>query len=130
MPDHPHLGARKIVRFGNLEAGLRNEELRRAGIRIRVQAQPFRMLALLLERPGEIVTRAEVVRRLWGDETFVDLAGLATQATWSSAARPSRLPISAGVDLSGSERRNGPGGALGEFDSRRRGTHSEAKVSD
>jgi hypothetical protein len=72
MPDHPHLGARKIVRFGNFEEDLRNEELRRAGIRIRVQAQPFRMLALLLERP-----------RL----SCVVLT--ATSSAWSTSAVPS-----------------------------------------
>ena len=126
MPDHPHLGARKIVRFGNFEADLRNEEQRRAGIRIRVQAQPFRMLALLLERPGEIVTRAEVVRRLWGDETFVDLAGLAGQAP------PGRVAYRFQLKSISRDRRGATdgGGALGESDSRLRGNHSEAKVSD
>jgi DNA-binding winged helix-turn-helix (wHTH) protein len=47
-------------------------ELRKAGIRIKWQAQPFRVLSLLLERPGEIVTHAEIVQQVWGDDTFVD----------------------------------------------------------
>jgi DNA-binding winged helix-turn-helix (wHTH) protein/Tfp pilus assembly protein PilF len=61
-----------IVRFGVFEADLETGELRRAGIRIKLQAQPFRLLAMLLERPGELITRDEIVEALWGDETFVD----------------------------------------------------------
>jgi DNA-binding winged helix-turn-helix (wHTH) protein/tetratricopeptide (TPR) repeat protein len=59
-------------RFGVFEADLRAEELRRAGVHVRLQAQPFRVLSLLLERPGEIVSRDEIVRELWGSDTFVD----------------------------------------------------------
>jgi tetratricopeptide (TPR) repeat protein len=69
LKDHP---ARTIIRFGVFEADLQTGELRRAGIRVKLQAQPFRVLTLLLERPGEIVTRAEIVRGLWGSDTFVD----------------------------------------------------------
>jgi tetratricopeptide (TPR) repeat protein len=64
--------SRRLVRFGVFEADLQAEELRKAGVRIKLQAQPFRVLSLLLERPGEIVTRAEIVQDLWGDDTFVD----------------------------------------------------------
>ena len=46
--------------------------MRRAGVRVRLQAQPFRVLALLIEQPGEIVSRYEIVQALWGDDTFVD----------------------------------------------------------
>lgn len=70
MTDQP---AHTVIRFGVFEADLRAEELRRAGVRIKLQAQPFKVLALLLERPGEIVTREEIVQQLWGsDNTFVD----------------------------------------------------------
>ena len=69
MNSHP---TRKIIRFGVFEADLQQEELRRAGVRVRLQAQPFKVLTLLLEQPGEIVTRADIVRELWGDDTFVD----------------------------------------------------------
>ena len=62
----------KIIRFGVFEADLQREELRRAGVRIRLQAQPFKVLTLLLERPGEIVTREDIVQELWKDDTFVD----------------------------------------------------------
>ncbi len=63
---------RRIVRFGVFEVDLKREELRKAGLRIKLQSQPFQVLSLLLERPGEIVPRAEIVQKLWGDETFVD----------------------------------------------------------
>jgi DNA-binding winged helix-turn-helix (wHTH) protein/TolB-like protein len=67
------------VRFDEFEADLRAGALWRNGERIRIQDLPFRLLTALLERPGEVVTRAELVRRLWGGETFVDFdAGLNT----------------------------------------------------
>lgn len=60
-----------VVRFGIFEADFRNGELRRSGIKIRLQEQPFRLLAVLLERPGEVVTREEIRQRLWPSDTFV-----------------------------------------------------------
>jgi Tol biopolymer transport system component/DNA-binding winged helix-turn-helix (wHTH) protein len=54
------------------EANLGTGELRKSGIRIRIQAQPFRILSMLLERPGEVVTREEIQQRLWGNDTVVD----------------------------------------------------------
>jgi len=59
------------LRFGVFEADLRNGELTKEGKRLRLQEQPFRLLALLLERPGELVTREEVRQRLW-PQTIVD----------------------------------------------------------
>ncbi|MGC2620675.1 MAG: winged helix-turn-helix domain-containing protein, partial [Acidobacteriaceae bacterium] len=59
-------------RFGLFEADAESGELRKSGIRIRVQAQPFRVLICLLERPGEVVTREEIQQRLWGNDTIVD----------------------------------------------------------
>ncbi len=65
------------VRFGPFEANLSSCELFKSGIRIRVQDQPFQILAALLERPGELVLREELRRKLWADNTFVDFdAGL------------------------------------------------------
>ena len=46
--------------------------MRKSGTRIRIQAQPFRILSILLERPGEVVTREEIQHRLWGNDTIVD----------------------------------------------------------
>jgi Tol biopolymer transport system component/DNA-binding winged helix-turn-helix (wHTH) protein len=60
------------VQFGLFEADLATGELRRSGVRIRLQAQPFRVLSFLLERPGEIVTREEIQQRVWGADTIVD----------------------------------------------------------
>ena len=54
----------RIVRFGVFEADLQHGELRKSGIRVRLQTQPFRVLALLLARPGEIITRDEIVQEL------------------------------------------------------------------
>ena len=61
-----------VKRFGTFEVDLRARELRKGGIRIRLQDQPFEILALLLEHPGEVVTREELRQRLWPQGTFVD----------------------------------------------------------
>jgi TolB-like protein/DNA-binding winged helix-turn-helix (wHTH) protein/Tfp pilus assembly protein PilF len=58
--------------FGHYEANLHSGELRKHGIRIRLQSQPFQLLAMLLERPGELVTRDEIRHKLWSADTFVD----------------------------------------------------------
>jgi eukaryotic-like serine/threonine-protein kinase len=58
--------------FGVFEADLRAGELRKHGIRIKLQEQPFHILALLLKRPGELVTREELRQELWPTHTFVD----------------------------------------------------------
>lgn len=62
----------RIVKFGVFELDLDVRELRKSGIRIKLQEQPFQILAMLLERPGEIVTREEFEKRLWPQDTFVD----------------------------------------------------------
>jgi len=65
-------GASETRRFGIFEVDLRAGELRRNGMRVKLQEQPFQILALLLERPGEVVTREQVRNRLWPADTFVD----------------------------------------------------------
>lgn len=59
-------------RFGRFDLDLRARELRKDGVRVRLQDQPFEVLALLLERPADVLTRDELRRRLWPDGTFVD----------------------------------------------------------
>src|SRR5205807_5263167 len=59
-------------RFGVFEVDLRAAELRKRGVRIKLQEQPFQILSLLLEHPGEIVTREELRQKLWPAHTFVD----------------------------------------------------------
>jgi cholera toxin transcriptional activator len=59
-------------RFGTFEADAFSGELRRQGIRIKLNAQPFQVLLMLLEHPGEVLTREEISRALWPDGTFVD----------------------------------------------------------
>src|SRR5439155_1533751 len=61
-----------MKKSGSFEMDERARELRKGGIRIRLQDQPFEILALMLERPGEIVTRDELRQRLWPAGTFVD----------------------------------------------------------
>jgi len=61
-----------VIRFGPFEVDTRSGELRRQGSRINLQEQPFQALVLLLERPGEVVTREELSRKLWPENTFVD----------------------------------------------------------
>jgi DNA-binding winged helix-turn-helix (wHTH) protein/TolB-like protein len=60
------------VRFGIFEADFRARELRKAGVRIKLHDQPFQVLAMLLDRPGELVNRDEIRKRLWPGDTFVD----------------------------------------------------------
>jgi len=62
----------KWVRFGPFEANLTTGELRKKGARVAVQAQPFEILAALLEQPGALVTRDELRVRIWPNEVFVD----------------------------------------------------------
>jgi cholera toxin transcriptional activator len=59
-------------RFGVFEADETTGELRRKGIRIKLNAQPFQLLCMLAARPGELLTREEISRELWPAETFVD----------------------------------------------------------
>ncbi|HEY1215026.1 MAG TPA: winged helix-turn-helix domain-containing protein, partial [Bryobacteraceae bacterium] len=60
------------LRFGVFELNLRARELLKRGIKIKLQEQPFRLLALLLEHPGEVVTREQLRSTLWPEDTFVD----------------------------------------------------------
>ena len=62
----------RFVRFGLFEVDLLASELRKQGRKIKLQEQPFQALMLLLERPGEVVTREELRERLWPENTFVD----------------------------------------------------------
>jgi TolB-like protein/tetratricopeptide (TPR) repeat protein len=64
--------ANVAFRFGRFELDLRARELRKDGVRIRLQDQPFELLAMLLERPADVLTRDELRGRLWPDGTFVD----------------------------------------------------------
>src|SRR4029079_6930422 len=62
----------RVIRFGIFEADLRTGELRKDAVKLKFGGQPFQVLAILLERPGEVVTREELQKRLWPD-TFVDV---------------------------------------------------------
>ena len=87
--------AKQLIRFGPFEADLRGGELRKHGIKVKLQDLPFRLLVCLLERPGEVVTREELQAKLWPSGTFVDFErGLRTalnklrEALCDSAAEP------------------------------------------
>jgi TolB-like protein/DNA-binding winged helix-turn-helix (wHTH) protein/Flp pilus assembly protein TadD len=60
------------VRFGVFEIDLESGELRKQGIKIKLHDQPFRVLAMLVERPGEVITREEFREKLWPADTYVD----------------------------------------------------------
>src|SRR5256714_4664044 len=68
----PKESLRRVVRFGVFEVDLVAGELFKQGIKIRLQQQPFRVLALLLERPGEVVTREDLRQAIWPAGTFVE----------------------------------------------------------
>jgi DNA-binding winged helix-turn-helix (wHTH) protein len=60
------------LRFGVFEVDVRAGELRKQGKRVKLQEQPFHVLAVLLQRPGEVVTREELRNHNWSPDTFVD----------------------------------------------------------
>jgi TolB-like protein/DNA-binding winged helix-turn-helix (wHTH) protein/Tfp pilus assembly protein PilF len=60
------------VRFGTFEVSLQSGEVRKSGLRIRVQQQPLKLLGVLLERPGEVITREDLRSRVWPNESFGD----------------------------------------------------------
>jgi len=64
--------APKVVRFGVFDVDMQAGQLCKAGLRVKLQEQPFQVLAALLEHPGEVVTREELRQRLWPADTFVD----------------------------------------------------------
>jgi DNA-binding winged helix-turn-helix (wHTH) protein/Flp pilus assembly protein TadD len=84
-----------FFRFGTFEVDLRSGELRKQGVRVKIQEQPFHVLTLLLQTPGEVVMREELRSRIWPSDTFVDFDnGLNTsinrlrEALGDSAANP------------------------------------------
>jgi Tol biopolymer transport system component/DNA-binding winged helix-turn-helix (wHTH) protein len=66
------VSSRRIVRFGVYELDLDSEELRKSGLKIKLSGQPSQVLVMLLERPGDVVSREELQKKLWPDGTFVD----------------------------------------------------------
>jgi DNA-binding winged helix-turn-helix (wHTH) protein len=62
----------RLIRFGTFEVDPKSRELFRQGLRIKLQEQPFHILSMLLEHPGEVVTREELRQALWPGDTFVD----------------------------------------------------------
>ena len=65
-------GSNHRVRFKTFELNLKSRELRRDGVRLKLQGQPIEVLAMLLEHPGDVVTREQLRRKLWLEDTFVD----------------------------------------------------------
>jgi DNA-binding winged helix-turn-helix (wHTH) protein len=72
MSDFPGTSSGRMIRFGVFELDLSAGELRKSGAKLRLQEQPFQVLALLLERAGDVVTREELRQKLWPADTFVD----------------------------------------------------------
>ena len=61
-----------MIRFGSFEVDLTSGELRKEGVRIKIQEQPFQVLVALIERPREVVLREELQKRLWPSDVVVD----------------------------------------------------------
>ncbi len=87
--------AGRVLRFGVFEVDVAAAELRKSGARIRLQEQPFQILILLLERPGEVVSREDLRQKLWPADTFVDFdhslntaVNKLREALGDSASRP------------------------------------------
>jgi len=72
IPMQPASQSPDLVRFSSYEVNLRAGELYKEGRKIRLQVQPFHVLAMLLEHPGQVVARADLQKRLWPSDTFVD----------------------------------------------------------
>jgi len=62
-----------VISFGPFEADLQTQELKKQGVRLRLPGQSFQILSMLLERPGELISREELHQALWPSDTFVDL---------------------------------------------------------
>src|SRR5205823_6035042 len=62
----------RIIRFASFEADLHTRELQKHGLKLKLQGQPFQVLAMLLARPGDLVTREEIRSSLWPQDTFID----------------------------------------------------------
>lgn len=91
----PSPSVAQLIRFDAFELDLRAGELRKHGIKIRLQEQPFLILQILLENPGQVVTREELTKRIWPGDTFVDFdhglhaaVNRLRQALNDSATRP------------------------------------------
>ena len=69
----PGGSSREILRFGDFELDVAAYELRRQGVAVRLERQPMDMLLLLVQRRGELVSRADIIDRLWGKDVFVDV---------------------------------------------------------
>src|ERR1700730_13097275 len=82
-----------LVRFGVCEADLRAGELRRNGVKVRLQDLPFRALTLLLTRPGEVIRREEFRHALWPSDVYVDF-----EQGISSAVMPLRDALKDSAD--------------------------------
>ena len=76
-----------VVRFGTYEVCLQSGEVRKAGVKIRVQQQPMKLLEILLERPGEVVTREELRGRVGPTRVLVISTKLSTSQSGSSGVR-------------------------------------------
>ncbi len=72
MPAAPRESLLSLVRFDLFVLDLRSGELRKSGVPLKLPPQPFKLLALLASRAGQVVTREEIRRLLWGEDTFVD----------------------------------------------------------
>jgi cholera toxin transcriptional activator len=72
VPQNVPQNRSRVARFGIFELDLSAGELRKSGVKLRLQGQPFQVLALLLERAGDVVTREELQQKLWPSDTFVD----------------------------------------------------------
>jgi TolB-like protein/DNA-binding winged helix-turn-helix (wHTH) protein len=68
----PQVQASRVLQFGAFEVDLRTGTLRKSGARIKLQERPFQVLTMLLEKPGDMVTREELRQKLWPADTFVD----------------------------------------------------------
>lgn len=66
------IDSRSLFHFGVFELDLQAGELRKRDVRIKIQEQPLQMLALLIECPGEVITREKIQKQLWNADTFVD----------------------------------------------------------
>jgi hypothetical protein len=128
--DAPH----RVYRFGVFEVDSRSGELRKRGVRRHLQGKPLQVLLALLERPGEVVTRDELQRRLWSPDVFVDFEnGLNTAINrlrltlGDSAEHPRyvetlarRLPIHRTRSRGGHRRRGTAGARAGHYSAARR----------